>query len=165
MQLDEVSIFLTPIETEFWNAYLNLKKEKHYDLFMPGNSGSINKYYKEEVYNVLKDKINDVNITYYDGDIIYASNILKGKKYDYIYLSNILDRIMSSFKADNYIKQLVLKLINILNNDGIIYNYMFFYEDFIDKILKAHPDFGQKLDFKSYKDVDECEAVITIKKK
>lgn len=163
--LNEVSEFLTPIKTEFWNAYLNLKKDIHYDLFMPGNSGSINKYYREEVYNDLKDKINDVNITYYDGDIINASNILKEKKYDYIYLSNILDRIIGPFKADNYIKQLVLELINILNNDGIIYNYMFFYEDFIDKILNACTDFVQKLDFKNYKDIDECESVISIKKK
>lgn len=121
--LDDVSIFLTESEIDFWTKYSEFKEKSYRNIFyyQPFDS-RLNSYNCEEKYNSLKDKVDDVIINYYDGDIINSADILKNKSYDCIYLSNVIERIESSWKDEDRIAVL-MKLKKLLNNDAVIYNY------------------------------------------
>lgn len=124
--LDDISINLTKEELEFWNVYLNEKDSIFFPFFNRINEKG-NLYSDKNEYNKLKDKILDVKITYYDGDIISIDEILPDKIYDCMYLSNVLERVNCCYSDDkinaNNRNLLIKKLVSHLSDGGIIYNY------------------------------------------
>lgn len=165
--LDEVSIFLTEREIDFWSKYSEFKEKSYRNIFyyQPFDS-RLNSYGCEEKYNSLKEKLDDVIINYYDGDIIYSTDILKNKSYDCIYLSNILERIESEWKDEDRIAVL-MKLKKLLNNDALIYNYSLGKDEDCFDFISAY--FILEYEFNSYsaeeKDIPRNHSMLIMRKK
>lgn len=88
-----------------------------------------NEYLKNDInYNILKEKIGNININIYDGDIFNLNNLFN-KEYDLVYLSNILD-------YNDPLKMNIL--INSLkyNKDGLALLYYFTYNKKYNEIKK-----------------------------
>ncbi len=73
-------------------------------------------------YEILKQKINNVNINYYVKDILQLHTL--SKKYDGILLSNIYDYVVSDWygviSAEDFNSYVQNKLSNLLNENGTI---------------------------------------------
>lgn len=172
--LNEVSIYLTGEELHFWNTYLSMM-----NFFSPSffnnypNSPVNNKYINKEEYKTLKEKIKDVKITYYDGDIINIDEILKNKKYDYMYLSNILENVICCFENENKnkynTKELIGKLFNHLNEKGCIYNYFLGLKEMkINDLIEIYfKDLKEQIEFIYYgenNDINSSNGVLVLRK-
>lgn len=82
-------------------------------------------------YKKLQQILDNYNYKFYRLNIFDDISELNDKKYDIIYLSNILDRIIGKNKLDTvkFIKKVILKLKKHLTNNGILgmcylYNYL-----------------------------------------
>ena len=121
LNLESIFYHLNDTEKKFWEKFFYLSKHKKIDKLFK-DDGYIKpckndiKYLEEEFYYKLKNKINDANITYYDSDIKIFNN--ENKKYDAIFLSNISD-FCSGIEKKNIFK----KCVDMLNDEGIIYDY------------------------------------------
>ena len=123
----------------FWDyIFNNYNKESILSLFVDEtyhkkNITYRNKYLKNEVnYNLLKDKIKNIsNVDFYCFNIL-EKELTTNKKFDFIYLSNILDSIHEDDLLE-YLKQIKTLTLNFSNNlkkDGIIaVSYLFCYLD------------------------------------
>lgn len=160
--LDDICIYLTPAEIEFWITYIELNNSYSSNdfFYLSFLSGKDNSYYSVDKYVILKDKIADCNIKYYDGDLLDAHNILNDKKYDYMYLSNIIDRIRTVNESEDKCF-LIKNMLNRLNKKGIIYNYFFLdlynaNEDYIRKLLtNDYQEIKRKIKFNYYCDLED----------
>lgn len=91
-----------------------------------------NDYLKDDdSYKKLQQILKSYNYKFYNLNIFDDISIIKDKKYDIIYLSNILDRIIGKNKLDTVkkIKKIILKLKEHLTINGILsvcylYNYL-----------------------------------------
>lgn len=174
--LNDISIYLTPLEIEFWDTYIKLNKgfssNKFFSLgFLNGKNSS---YHLKDKYIELKDKIEGAHIKYYDGDLVNVNCILNDNKYDYIYLSNIIDRIHTINEGDDRCT-LIKNMLNYLNKKGIIYNYFFLdlystNENYIGELLtEDYQEIKRKLKFNYYYDLEDKSymtlAVLEMKKR
>lgn len=174
--LNDINIYLTPLEIEFWDTYIELNEgfssDKFFSLsFLNGKNSS---YCLKDKYVELKDKIVDSNIKYYDGDLVNIGYVLDGKKYDCIYLSNILDRIRTINESEDRCV-LIKNMLNHLNKKGIIYNYYFLdlynaNEDYVKELLtKDYQEIKRKIKFNYYCDLEDKSqmtlAVLEMKKR
>lgn len=87
-------------------------------------------------YNILRNRLSNLNINFYNIECLDLPNILKNK-YDYIFLSNIADYFYNSFnyywKYDS-LKKVQNSFDNILNNDGLLFiNYLYNFYSSISK--------------------------------
>lgn len=93
-------------------------------------------YLNGDKYYELREKIKDLEIKFINSDIKNLPNKLT-EKYDYIYLSNIMNQVMYIFGRDiskinslaKY-KKLTQKLSSFLNEDGVMVICYFFYCNF-----------------------------------
>ena len=107
-----------------------------------------NDYLKnEENYKVLQQLLNDYTYTFYLVNIFNNLSNIPTKKYDIIYLSNILDRLNNKNKLETVkqIKEIISKLKEYLSNDGILgvcylYNYLDEYWAFSNSRQICNPD-------------------------
>lgn len=158
--LENISKYLTFEENLFWEIYLRYKNGLCPDFFYKYPfHGDYNQYHQKDKFYELKEKLDDVNIRYYDGDIIDINKILIDRKYDFIYLSNILERI---YKMES-MAELIDSLIKHLNKNGIIYNYYLGLDciEMIDKFGVLKERVQEKFDFKYYCDYGDektCDA-------
>lgn len=126
--LKRLSKYFTKDELAFWMYFCYLKEN---DLFCRigflagGTSIEKSPCYGRKNYNTLKEHLKNTTITYYDSDAINIPNLLDGKKYDYIYLSNILGRIKMHDKDITPTIKLVQSLYNLLDNNGTLFSYCF----------------------------------------
>lgn len=148
-----------------------------------------NKYLEnEENYLLLKNKLKSISKLVFYNINIFDNFINEEKKYDFIYLSNILDDIPANSKKEflERLKFIVNNISNNLKEDGMIaLNYLFAYLDdywentnnYIKKIVKEDLitnqkklfdymliDFSGGLTYESKKPEDK-DALILYKKK
>ena len=108
----------------FWQYYLDLKqKEKFYDesffsfyndaLFENSSTKFAFPYHEEDIKKLL-DKLNSSKLHFEVVDIS-SNSYTPSKKYDIVYLSNILD-----LKATNNIKNVRNNMNNLLKDNGIV---------------------------------------------
>lgn len=91
-----------------------------------------NDYLKDnDSYKKLQQILDSYDYKFYNLNIFDDISIIKNKKYDIIYLSNILDRIIGKNKLDTAkrIKEVILKLKKYLTANGTLavcylYNYL-----------------------------------------
>lgn len=116
-----------------------------------------NPYLKNESnYNLLKQKLKNKIINYYQLDII-KDTLNSSNKYDYIYLSNILDCLLleSETEYTNQIKTTINKLTtnNLKENGKIIISYLYCYlDDYWDnqKYITLKSQLLRQKQFKNY---------------
>ena len=93
-----IAVYLENDICEFWDSLFNFFEWKEiYNSTMFSSEPNIasnainqNKFLQSEVeYNNLRDAIDNVKITYYEGDILELSSYLR-ESYDLVYLSNIV---------------------------------------------------------------------------
>ena len=121
--LNDISKFLTEPEILFWKRYIQKNFFNQPELFLDGYS-SYNRYYDKDLYLKLQDNLKEVNINYYDGDIANIDKILGKKTYDYIYLSNVIERIDPIMQDKWKVRtETIEKIVKHLNKNGSIYNY------------------------------------------
>ena len=91
-----------------------------------------NPYFSEENYDILKNKIDNVPVNYYDCDLRYLSESIKKSKYSAIILSNIFDYMHYSQKnaVDNYYKFLDKEINPLLVSHGNCMAYYSFNNDY-----------------------------------
>ena len=132
--LKDLSNYLTDDEKKFWNLFLDIVGETnghvtqklffydHMDSFIKNNVWT-----SERNYLKLKENLETTNINYVDSNV---NNLIRSTsgKFDFIYLSNILDRM--SKEQD----KLLIYLRKLLNNNGIIYSYAWETNNYSDKL-------------------------------
>lgn len=127
----------------FWrNILMEIKEENFYKnpLFI-STFNPFNLYYKDKLNN-LSNILSSVNPIFYNIDICNYFNIDITKKYDYIFLSNILDYNRNNVNLKNTIRNL-LSLIN--DNGKIICTHIAQFEnDNLEKVLKLERDIFNK---------------------
>lgn len=93
-----IAVYLENDICEFWDSLFNFFEWKEiYNSTMFSSEPNIasnainqNKFLQsEEEYNRLREELDDVKITYYEGDILELSSYLRDS-YDLVYLSNIV---------------------------------------------------------------------------
>ena len=122
----------------FWKSFL--KKINSYDIY--GNllfEYTNNKYepYKNNI-NIIVNKLSKINLKF-DNIDISDKNITNNKKYDYIFLSNILDYNRNKQDLINIKRNLINLLkdngnvicVNMLDNEKLYYEKDYFNSDFI----------------------------------
>ena len=181
----------------FWDRLFN--NYKNTELFKSDLFKNNKKYTKEilnnneylsseKTYNQLKETIKNIEkVNFYNIDI-FKEFINNNKKYDFIYLSNIIDYLPIKNKCEYFkkIKELIKEISNNLNENGIIgLNYLFYYLDeywektnnYIKPLARRNVIYGNRknndyeiIDFKSgqnYKSrkIEDKDALILYKKK
>lgn len=81
---------------------------------------------------MLKERLKSVSITYYDSDALEISDLLSENKYDYIYISNIIDRIKANNEFLEHSIVLLKNLSNILETNSTLFSYSFHGMNFIN---------------------------------
>ncbi|MBQ8681711.1 MAG: DUF3419 family protein [Bacilli bacterium] len=131
---------------EFWSSLFKEyggKKIYYSNLF-------INLYFKstymecnnylnnEDSYKALQQRLNNYNYKFYLVDIFNNIKVLPNKKYDFLYLSNILDKLSCNSMLDYAlkVKEILLNLNNYIVDNGIIgVCYLYCYlDDYWDSI-------------------------------
>lgn len=93
-----IAAYLKPVALEFWESLFNFFEWKDIynstmfssEPYTASNAINQNIFLQSEVeYNNLRDAIDNVKITYYEGDILELSSYLRNN-YDLVYLSNIV---------------------------------------------------------------------------
>lgn len=169
--IDNISPYLSKEELLFWTIFtkqINVQKNENglfYNDFFIHDIFSLkenNNWFNESNYYDLKEKLSDVKIKYYDSDITHIKSVLDGKIYDFIYLSNILDKI----KVDNDLRyELINNILSILNNNGSIYSYHFNVDENIwdlyeEKYVDLDIDYCKKKIVKNYRCFTDVVAVL-----
>ena len=157
---DFLEPYLKPLEINFWRSYVDFINENESNCMFLKNDYHCRKknnpYYKKENYDILKTKINNCNISYYDMDIINIKEKLNNKKYDVIFLSNIITKIKDFGMLDkNKQLEFIYDLFTFLNNGGELYDYHFFNDsdDFSDELSKKFVLEKRKTGFRKYVNV------------
>ena len=128
---------------EYLEYFSNLDKDKYnYKYFDIQNKIDCNLYLNEEKYNIIRERLDDVKITFIESNL---NELELNDNYDYMFLSNISDYIeMFCNNLDNY-KKLIDKF---LNNVKTIY-FAYIYDinstskrSMIDKIDEVEKIFG-----------------------
>lgn len=138
--LSDISSNLTSEEKLFWNEYIKIATKtyvsRHLFVDIDNESCLVNKlaYLEPSKYEILKSNLNEANIKYIDSNVNQLDKIVT-ENYDFIYLSNIIERILlkdvyfsspSEESVDESI-DLLIYLSNILNKGGIISDLSFRY--------------------------------------
>ena len=96
------------------------------------NLVNFNEYLGEGNYYKLADILRDKDEEFIECDINELNNRINGKKFDFIFLSNISDYLTKMYDRDylNRYKKIIMVLADFLNNNGImqvgyIYNYFY----------------------------------------
>lgn len=126
------NLILTTPREELYSKVLDLNIPKTKDIFSEDIIKNINLYLKDDnSYELLRNRLQNDNIKFINGDIFNLDNSLENQKYDRIILSNILQYIESFSKKEdinNKLKTSFNKLSEHLNYDGImqfLYLYTF----------------------------------------
>ena len=149
---NDVSNLLTPEETKFFIRFLKLYNDIDPHLYLPffardGSCFSKTFYTDQNKYDNLKNKLNGVSIRYVDCGIDKLKRKLNDT-YDVIYISNIIDRV-TTFRSSAGFK-ILPKLYNILNPEGVIYDYSWYEKIFYD----------YSSTFKKYYDIEEKKIIV-----
>lgn len=141
--IEEVKKYLSDDEYLFWSTfeYLRINNKISFgDVINVYGNLKKNLYANAVSYNKLKRNLKNAKITYYDSDIM---NIEKSvdKKYDRVFLSNVLEYVLAS-NTPNFVNNyhsVMEKLDKILLSGSVIYGYDFNnlakYEDNINEHL------------------------------
>lgn len=114
--LDIPSLETEKESLEFWREIIKcFKKYNHWDNRLITTKFSPLYYYYEERKNEIKKIISSANPTFYSIDIREKSKLRIDKKYDYIFVSNIIDCGNRDPKRLEIIKQ---NIFGMLNNGG-----------------------------------------------
>lgn len=107
-------------------------------LFHHGHKNNIedNTYLLNNNYDILKEKVKDIQVEFINISVLNLSKCIKKEKYDLIFLSNISD-YAKSFFGDNYLRKFFDFIKNditkLLNENGIIQAaYIYDYGDDMD---------------------------------
>lgn len=141
--IEDIKDFLTLDEYKFLSYLDSVFIKDHnafYNIINLSVINNLNRYEKQKDYKILKKNLKDVNITYYDCDVLDINKELNYNKYDVIYMSNVLEHILCSgnFKCkENY--QTIMKILDELMIPGSkIYGYDFsFISDYKANLPKA----------------------------
>lgn len=114
--------YLTENEALFWNEFINNSNAKKRNRIFKDDGYYSNlkigiSYFDKNYYDKLKNNLMHSKITYYDLDLNNISEIPHGN-YDAIFLSNILELFDNKGKED-----ILNKCYDILNNNGVLYDY------------------------------------------
>lgn len=169
--IDNISLYLSKEELLFWTIFtkqISVQKNENglfYNDFFIHDIFSLkenNNWFNKVDYYELKEKLKDVNIKYYDSDITHIKSVFDGKIYDFVYLSNVLDRI----KIDSDIRyKLTNDILSILNKNGSIYSYHFNIDGNIcdlydEKYIDLDIDYFKKKIVKNYRCFTDVVAVL-----
>lgn len=141
--IEDIKDYLTLDEYKFLSYLDSVFIKDHnafYNIINLSVINNLNRYEKQKDYKILKKNLKDVNITYYDCDVLDINKELNYNKYDVIYMSNVLEHILCSgnFKCkENY--QTIMKILDELMIPGSkIYGYDFsFISDYKANLPKA----------------------------
>lgn len=158
----DVSLYLTPETRKFWTYYIKYSRRIKFnaELFIDDyDSEYLIAYLENENYYILKEILLKENykINYIDSDICDIKNNVRDS-FDYIHLSNILGRIVGNKSAKA--NKILISLKDILNKDGIIYDYDF----------KGNVKYKSEYFLKCFYDVkhlalDNCHSLHVLRKK
>lgn len=127
--IDRVRKYLSYDEYLFWSAFEYLRTNNKIcfnDVINVYGNLKKNVYSKAFSYNKLKRNLKKAKITYYDSDIMDIEKSVN-KKYDRVFLSNVLEYVLASNGprfVNNY-NDAMIKLDKILLPSSIIYGYDF----------------------------------------
>ena len=121
--------YLSHDEYLFWSTfeYLRINNKVNFnDVINVYGSLKKNAYTDAFSYNKLKRNLKKAKITYYDSDIMDIEKSVN-KKYDRVFLSNVLEYVLASNGprfVNNY-NDAMIKLDKVLLPSSIIYGYDF----------------------------------------
>lgn len=127
--IDSIMEYLSHDEYLFWSTfeYLRINNKVNFnDVINVYGSLKKNAYTDAFSYNKLKRNLKKAKITYYDSDIMDIEKSVN-KKYDRVFLSNVLEYVLASNGprfVNNY-NDAMIKLDKILLPSSIIYGYDF----------------------------------------
>lgn len=127
--IDSIREYLSHDEYLFWSTfeYLRINNKVNFnDVINVYGSLKKNAYTDAFSYNKLKRNLKKAKITYYDSDIMNIEKSVN-KKYDRVFLSNVLEYVLASNGprfVNNY-NDAMIKLDKILLPSSIIYGYDF----------------------------------------
>lgn len=127
--IDSIREYLSHDEYLFWSTfeYLRINNKVNFnDVINVYGSLKKNAYTDAFSYNKLKRNLKKAKITYYDSDIMDIEKRVN-KKYDRVFLSNVLEYVLASNGprfVNNY-NDAMIKLDKILLPSSIIYGYDF----------------------------------------
>ena len=127
--IDSIREYLSHDEYLFWSTfeYLRINNKVNFnDVINVYGSLKNNAYTDAFSYNKLKRNLKKAKITYYDSDIMDIEKSVN-KKYDRVFLSNVLEYVLASNGprfVNNY-NDAMMKLDKILLPSSIIYGYDF----------------------------------------
>lgn len=127
--IDSIREYLSYDEYLFWSTfeYLRINNKVNFnDVINVYGSLKKNAYTDAFSYNKLKRNLKKAKITYYDSDIMDIEKSVN-KKYDRVFLSNVLEYVLASNGprfVNNY-NDAMIKLDKILLPSSIIYGYDF----------------------------------------
>lgn len=127
--IDSIREYLSHDEYLFWSTfeYLRINNKVNFnDVINVYGSLKKNAYTDAFSYNKLKRNLKKAKITYYDSDIMDIEKSVN-KKYDRVFLSNVLEYVLASNGSrfvNNY-NDAMIKLDKILLPSSIIYGYDF----------------------------------------
>ena len=164
--------------------YSNLFIQNHYfkNTYIECNNYLNNSNNYEKLQKILET----YNYNFYLIDIFNDINKLPNNRYDFIYLSNILDKIgyIDELSYVKKIKELITKLRVYLSNDGILgVCYLYFYlDDYWDSsnkrrlnsfVMRSEYFYDDSYTFKTFrginnlksKRIDDMDGLMLVKKK
>ncbi len=127
--IDSVKEYLSYDEYLFWSTFEHLRinnKVRFNDVINVYGNLKKNAYTDAFSYNKLKRNLKNAKITYYDSDIMDIEKNVN-KKYDRVFLSNVLEYVLASNTphfVDNY-QKVISGLDKILLHGSVIYGYDF----------------------------------------
>jgi len=127
--IDSIREYLSHDEYLFWSTfeYLRINNKVNFnDVINVYGSLKKNAYTDAFSYNKLKRNLKKAKITYYDSDIMDIEKSVN-KKYDRVFLSNVLEYVLASNGprfVNNY-NDAMIRLDKILLPSSIIYGYDF----------------------------------------
>ena len=128
--LEDIKDYLSEDSYLFWKCFkdlLDARKIKFSNIiYAVGYYKKDNICYSYDNYNIIKERLNDAKINYFTTDLSNINNYV-ACNYDAIFLSNILEYVLSSDAKHNIDRYQILmnNLDKILNIDGCIYGYEF----------------------------------------
>ena len=161
-------LILTTPREQLYNSVLSMKKFAYSDdVFSKKELEKMNLYLKDdEAYHQLREKIKAKEIIVKNGDVFKKLDNLSNKKYDYIFLSNVLQYLNSN---ETEIGKSVVEIFNHLsehlNENGIIQLYYLYGSLYPKKFASILNEF---LKYGIFLEKQQCEnsndSIITIKK-
>lgn len=154
----------------FWDNLILDKNEKNftnlfYKIDYEKTKFKYNLYLKRENYIKLKEIIlsNNLNIRFYESNILCLTNKIKGK-YDYLFLSNIVDYLGEFYKKNNYENyiNLIEKYINKYKIKNVMLSYLYSVNNYKEnKLTENNLNYFK---FPNLVNTNQIDAVIFINK-